>query len=74
MPTQQFSRSWMSESAEADPAFGGTVWSIELKMPIIARRARGRLGEVEAAGLAVGVVAQVDLDRRARRGRSRAPP
>ena len=63
MPTTQFSRRWTLIRRKL-PAFGGTPWSEAVEDADHRAAVRGGLGQVEAAGLAVGVVAQVDLDRR----------
>ena len=74
MPTQQFSRTRISTRRKL-PALGGTEWSI---MRVVdadhGGGARAGLCQVEAAGLAVEVVAQVDQDPRLPRRRSSRSP
>ena len=62
MPTTQFSRSLHLDPAEAAGIRRHGVVAMPLKTPIIAVDERAGLAQVEAAGQAVGVVAQVDLD------------
>ena len=66
MPTQQFSRSWI-RSRRKLPAFGGTPLADRVEHAEHRRGPRRRLGQVQAARLAVRVVAQVDVQH-GRRG------